>query len=163
MVAGQWIHHSNRLDETGHVMTELLGMNLTQFCQVAMLPQGRFQSFLRAKSDERHRVLQQLFHTSRFEDIERWLVGRRQSLKVANRGHQEAVAAVVSRVSEAAAVEIPEQWDIHELAAPVEEGAVAAWAADLVSSASGVRSGLERELRAAQRGRSHPGAACTLS
>jgi len=149
LVGGVWVHHSNRLDETGHLITELLGMNLTQFCQVAMLPQGRFQSFLRAHSDERHKLLQQLFRTSRFEDIERWLVGRRQSLKVANRGHQEAVAAVVSRVSEAAAVEIPEQWDIHELAAPVEEGAVAAWAADLVSSASGVRSGLERELRVA--------------
>ena len=147
LVEGAWVHHSNRLDETGHLITELLGMNLTQFCQVAMLPQGRFQSFLRAQSDERHKLLQQLFRASRFEDIERWLVGRRQSLKVANQGHQEAVAAVVSRVSEAAAADIPERWDIHELTAPATEGAVAAWATDLLMSTSRARAELDRELR----------------
>ena len=53
------------------------GMNVAQFTQVAMLPQGRFQAFLRARSEERHRLLQQLFRTGRFEDVERWLRDRR--------------------------------------------------------------------------------------
>ena len=42
-----------------------------------MLPQGRFQAFLRASSAERHAVLQRLFRTRRFEEVERWLVERR--------------------------------------------------------------------------------------
>ena len=62
-------------------MTHLVGMNLSQFCQVAMLPQGRFQAFLRARSEERHRLLQQLFRTSRFEDVERWLRDHRRELR----------------------------------------------------------------------------------
>ena len=45
---GGWVPLSTRLDETGHLVTALLGMNLAQFTQVAMLPQGRFQAFLRA-------------------------------------------------------------------------------------------------------------------
>ena len=46
-----WQPLSSRLDETGDLVTRLVGMNLPQFTQVAMLPQGRFQAFLRAKSE----------------------------------------------------------------------------------------------------------------
>ena len=53
-VGGSWVTQSTRLDETGHLVSRLLGMNVAQFTQVAMLPQGRFQAFLRARSDERH-------------------------------------------------------------------------------------------------------------
>ena len=76
-IDGEWRALSTRLDEAGHLVTGLLGMNLTQFCQVQLLPQGRFQAFLRADSDERHRLLQQLFRTGRFEDVEAWLRERR--------------------------------------------------------------------------------------
>src|SRR3546814_1012165 len=37
-IDGEWCALSNRLDETGHVITGLVGMNMTQFCQVALLP-----------------------------------------------------------------------------------------------------------------------------
>ena len=64
----EWQPLSTRLDETGHLVTRLVGMTLTQFCQVAMLPQGRFQAFLRARSDERQALLQQVFQTGRFDE-----------------------------------------------------------------------------------------------
>ena len=79
-VEGQWLTHSTRLDETGHLITRLVGMNTDQFTQVALLPQGRFQAFLRARSEERHHLLQQLFRTGRFEGVERWLRDRRLAL-----------------------------------------------------------------------------------
>ena len=69
-----WTALTNRLDEAGHLVTGLLGMTCTQFTQVAMLPQNRFQAFLRASSAERQAVLQRLFRTERFEAVERWLV-----------------------------------------------------------------------------------------
>ena len=84
-VDGAWVPLSTRLDETGHLVTALVGMNLTQFTQVAMLPQGRFQAFLRASSEDRHRLLQQLFRTERFEQVERWLRDRRLDLRPAQR------------------------------------------------------------------------------
>ena len=78
---GDWSTLTNRLDEAGQLVTSLLGMTCAQFTQVAMLPQGRFQAFLRATSGERHAVLQRLFRTRRFEDVERWLVDRRIGLR----------------------------------------------------------------------------------
>ena len=64
---------SSRAQEVGHFIGELVGMQSTQFVQVAMLPQGDFQKFLRASSQDRHDVLQHLFRTDRFSRIEDWV------------------------------------------------------------------------------------------
>jgi exonuclease SbcC len=122
-VEGAWVPLSTRLDETGHLVTALVGMNLTQFTQVAMLPQGRFQAFLRASSEDRHGLLQQLFRTQRFEQVERWLRDRRLDLRQRSDDHDRVVAALVHRVSETAAVELPDNTE-----PPVE------WSARLVST-----------------------------
>ncbi|MEQ4523106.1 SMC family ATPase, partial [Nocardioides kribbensis] len=106
-VGGQWTTLSTRLDETGQLVTGLVGMNVAQFTQVAMLPQGRFQAFLRARSEERHRLLQQLFRTGRFEDVERWLREHRTALRRDSESRREGVADLVSRVSEAADAALP--------------------------------------------------------
>ena len=126
-----WHPLSTRLDEAGHQITHLLGLNLTQFCQVAMLPQGRFQAFLRARSEERHKLLQQLFRTARFEDVERWLADRRRSLRRESLAHHDQVADLVSRLSEADASPMPPEWDLHDLGPPCETGEVARWSASL--------------------------------
>lgn len=149
---GAWQPLSQRLDETGHLVTSLLGMNLPQFCQVAMLPQGRFQAFLRARSDERHRLLQQLFRTSRFEDVEKWLRERRRSLQARSSRHQEAVADLVSRVSETAESDLPDEWDPHDLSAPADSGAIGGWAHDLRDhGADGAAAATRRAAAAADR------------
>ncbi|MCW2865813.1 MAG: sbcC, partial [Marmoricola sp.] len=98
----EWHALSTRLDEVGHLVVDLLGMTCTQFTQVVLLPQGRFQAFLRAGSSERHAVLQRLFRTSRYEDVERWLAERRVDLSRRSRGHHERCADVVSRLTEVA-------------------------------------------------------------
>ena len=92
-------------------------MTLTQFTQVAMLPQGRFQAFLRARSDERHKLLQQLFRTGRFEDVEGWLRERRKDLRARSAQVQETVADLASRVSETALCDVPDPdtWDAELL------------------------------------------------
>ena len=108
--ADAWHPLSTRLDETGHLVTRLVGMTLPQFCQVALLPQGRFQAFLRARSEERHALLQQVFQTGRFDSVERWLRERRVELRRACEAHQGAVADLVSRVSEVGGAEAPAGW-----------------------------------------------------
>ena len=84
-------------------------MNLPQFCQVAMLPQGRFQAFLRARSEERHALLQQVFRTGRFDQVERWLRDHRVSVRRTSEQHAAAVSALVSRVSETADRPVPDE------------------------------------------------------
>ena len=138
-VDGAWLPLSSRLDETGHLVSRLVGMNLTQFTQVALLPQGRFQAFLRAKSDERHQLLQRLFRTGRFEDVERWLRDRRVMLRRRSEACHQAVADLVSRISEATESGLPDDWDIRDLTGPAADGDLAAWATGLCEQASAGR------------------------
>ena len=114
---GQHLWHplSTRLDETGHLVTRLVGMTLPQFCQVAMLPQGRFQAFLRARSEERHALLQQVFRTERFDRAERWLLDRRVELRRRSQTLHDRCAGVLNRFQEAAGVGVPEEWDAQDL------------------------------------------------
>jgi exonuclease SbcC len=97
-----WLTRSTRVDEAAQLLTGLLGMSASQFCQVVLLPQGQFAEFLRAGADERRALLENLFDTRRYADVERWLVERRQAaarrLAVAD-AHLERVRA---RVVEAA-------------------------------------------------------------
>ena len=121
---GGWVPLSTRLDETGHLVTALVGMNLTQFTQVAMLPQGRFQAFLRSSSEDRHQLLQQLFRTERFEQVESWLRDRRLALHRRSQEHERAVNGLVHRVSETA-----------EASLPPAESSPLSWSTELTSSA----------------------------
>jgi exonuclease SbcC len=123
-----WQPLSTRLDETGHLVTRLVGMTLTQFCQVAMLPQGRFQAFLRARSEERQALLQQVFQTGRFDRTERWLRDRRVELRRTSEEHRAAVADLVSRTSEVGGDVAPDDWSSNP-------SSLDAWLAELTESA----------------------------
>lgn len=147
-VDGEWRHLSSRLDETGHLVSHLVGMNVTQFTQVAMLPQGRFQTFLRSRSEDRHAVLQQLFRTGRFADVERWLRDRRVRLRRAGDEAHQRVADLVSRVSETAESPLPGDWDIRDLTLPASDGQLGAWADGLHDDAT--RSLVEGRAAAAE-------------
>src|SRR5918992_25160 len=74
---GEWTGRSTRIGEADHFVRELLGMSAEQFCQVAMLPQGEFAAFLRAGAEERRKVLEKLFATEVFTQVEAWLADRR--------------------------------------------------------------------------------------
>jgi len=130
-----WTTLSTRLDETGHLLSDLLGMTLTQFTQVALLPQGRFQAFLRAKSEERKELLQRLFRTERFTDVERWLRDRRIQLRRHSDAVHQLVAGTVSRISEVTAEPLPAEWDIHDLSLPAGAGEITAWVTELTRAA----------------------------
>ncbi len=129
LVGGTWTTLTNRLDDAGLLVTSLLGMTSTQFNQVALLPQGRFQAFLRATSVERHAVLQQLFRTDRFERVEQWLVERRTSARRASDEVAHAVAESLNRYAEVVGVEEAPDW-FGDLARAADDGRIAAWLAE---------------------------------
>jgi exonuclease SbcC len=70
LVEGEWRALSSRNDEASALVREVLGMDREQFTRVAMLPQGEFAAFLRSDPKERERLLESLFGTGRFADIE---------------------------------------------------------------------------------------------
>jgi len=76
LVAGSWVPRAAKPNEADPYLQEHLHMGVNQFHQIVMLPQGDFARFLRANADERRLVLEELFATHRFAEIERWLRNR---------------------------------------------------------------------------------------
>jgi len=108
-VDGRWKQRTNRIDEAADLLGSLLGLTMSQFCQVALLPQGRFETFLRSGAQERHTLLERLFGTHRFRAVEDWLAEHRRAVSAASDDHARRVAAVIERVAEASALEQPEE------------------------------------------------------
>lgn len=151
---GAWRAVSTRLDETGQLVTGLLGMTCGQFTQVVMLPQGRFQAFLRATSAERHAVLQRLFRTQRFDDVERWLAERRRLAGRDLATAQERCTEVLDRLCEAAGTDRPAAWDDHDgqLGPLLDDGSLQRWLDEVEHDLSHSREQRRAEAAAARLG-----------
>ncbi len=145
---GSWVVLTNRLDEAGQLVAGLLGMTVTQFTQVAMLPQGRFQAFLRASSAERQGVLQRLFRTRRFEEVERWLAERRLELHRSSTAAHARTTGVVNRIVEASGEPVPEEWSLDDLEPAMADDGLLTWTAGLAATASDLTLRLEGERSA---------------
>ncbi|HET9501109.1 MAG TPA: SMC family ATPase [Marmoricola sp.] len=152
-VDGSWVLRSNRMDEAGQLVGELVGMTLTQFSQVVLLPQGQFDTFLRASSEERQKVLTRLFATDRFEQVERWFAERRKELWRGNKRHHATTVSVLHRLSESSGVALPAEWDDGDLTGPAADGAVRHWAEGLLADARARRQVRREELSAAEAAR----------
>ncbi|GAA1460730.1 SMC family ATPase [Nocardiopsis exhalans] len=118
----RWEGVTTRPDEAGQFVGDLVGLTLTQFCQIVMLPQGDFARFLRAKSDDRRKSLERIFNTRVFRDVEEWFGGHARKLEREVRAADEQVRAVSGRIAEVGRSTAPE--------APEE---LTAWAAELAS------------------------------
>ena len=70
-----WVPLSTRVGEADQEILDRVGMSAEQFHQVILLPQGEFAKFLRAPSEQRADLLERLFGTERFRDVEAWLGG----------------------------------------------------------------------------------------
>lgn len=58
-----------KVREVDAAITGILGYSVEQFRQIVLLPQGRFESFLTAKTRERLQILRELFDVSLFEAL----------------------------------------------------------------------------------------------
>ncbi|MFI9011370.1 AAA family ATPase [Actinosynnema sp. NPDC053489] len=142
----------SRIDDVAREVEGLLGMTAEQFFQVVLLPQGEFARFLRAETAEREKLLEKLFGTERFLDVERWFRERRAERRreVARLG--EAHRNLVQRVAEVALEEPPAGGGDHEwLSSLLKRLDEAEREADQVAEeASRVRAAAEREWQEAR-------------
>ncbi|TDE29477.1 SMC family ATPase [Actinomadura sp. 6K520] len=154
---GTWVGLTTRLDEAGDLVSRLLGMTAVQFCQVALLPQGEFAGFLRAGADERRRVLERLFATEVFTQVEKWLADRRAATRREADDLAAAASSIAGRIAETTgaasppgerpAVPAPRRAEpATEPSAEIE--ALPAWAAELAAGHADVRTATA-ELRQA--------------
>ncbi|MBE3001387.1 SMC family ATPase [Nocardiopsis sp. HNM0947] len=152
-VEGSWVGVTTRPDEAGQFIGDLVGLTLDQFCQVAMLPQGDFARFLRARSEERRESLERIFNTRVFRDVEEWFRGHASKLRREVESAEEAVRGAAGRLAEAARSEAPQ--DPAELSAWAAEAAsvTAATARDAETVTAGVVAEREEARAELERGR----------
>ena len=84
---------------------ELLGLTKEQFRQVVLLPQGQFERFLTASSDEKESILEKIF------DAERWGRYAQRFFDTANRRRTDLAQerdAVISSLAEEAVTSVDE-------------------------------------------------------
>ena len=100
LVGSGWVDRGTRSDEVALVLKDVLGMGLEQFIKVVLLPQGDFAAFLRASPEDRRSVLEKLFDTKRFADVETWLAERRRRTATAAGAARDRLATGLLRVDD---------------------------------------------------------------
>jgi exonuclease SbcC len=68
-VDGQWQPWATGVRDVKEQIRQLIGLTASQFAQVILLPQGRFEQVLRANSDDRETLLTTLFDTQLYEQV----------------------------------------------------------------------------------------------
>ncbi|GAC70792.1 AAA family ATPase [Gordonia soli] len=96
-----------RLPEIGDAVVRLLGMSAEQFFQVVLLPQGEFARFLRANPDEREELLERLFDTERFGDLEDWLRDQSRASAAALAERMATLDRLAGQIAAVGGVELP--------------------------------------------------------
>ncbi len=87
---------ATRLDEAGAELQRIVGLDRQQFVQTVVLPQGEFASFLRADPEHRRGLLQKIFGTEAYEQLQQRLEEMRRE---AQRAVTDARAGLTSAVA----------------------------------------------------------------
>lgn len=101
----------SRIPDIAREVERLLGMTADQFFQVVLLPQGEFAKFLRADNEERGKLLEKLFDTTRFKTVEEWFVDRKRASDARVVEQRKQVDLLVARVSTASGIEVGAEAD----------------------------------------------------
>lgn len=101
-----------RLPEIGETISSLLGMSAEQFFQVVLLPQGDFSRFLRAANEDREALLQRLFDTERFGDVEEWFREHARAGSAALDEKEAALGRIAAQIAALADTETPVEPDM---------------------------------------------------
>jgi len=81
-------------DATAQVK-DLMGLDVEQFRQVMVLPQGKFRELLMADSREREKIFGQLFQTNIYRRIEERLKTQAAGIKHAVEGHHNEIKGIL--------------------------------------------------------------------
>jgi len=95
----QWIGLVTGINQVENTLSGIRPLTRSQFLQVMLLAQNRFQEFLVADTESRNKVLQQLFQTRRFEDYETELKSRRSEIGAALADIRKTITGHVGQIT----------------------------------------------------------------
>ena len=108
---GGWVGVAARPVDVAEHLGPILRLTREQFLQVILLAQGRFQEFLKARSEERLGLLRALFGTERFARFEAEVAERAKALEQRVGGRAAALRADTDRLAALADEEPTDQAD----------------------------------------------------
>lgn len=89
-----------RLQEVDRKIEELLVFNVEQFRQVIMIAQNKFRELLTAESKERQKILQDIFETGIYQNVEKQLEERNSALSEVIKEKGIAYEMLLGRIKE---------------------------------------------------------------
>ncbi|GAA4738457.1 hypothetical protein GCM10025783_06340 [Amnibacterium soli] len=121
-----WVGVAARPVDVAEHLQPVLQLTREQFLQVILLAQGRFQEFLKARTDERLGLLRALFGTERFQRFEAEIAERAKVLEQAVGVRAAALQTDLARLGDLADEDLPEAADAAWAQQVAERLAVAA-------------------------------------
>lgn len=126
---------SKSVTDATQAIKELIGLDVEQFRQVMVLPQGKFRELLLANSRDREQIFGQLFQTQIYKRIEELLKSKASSIKQAVENHHNQIRGILQ------AAEVSTEDEVS--------GALTALAPEL-TTASDARTKAERDKKASE-------------
>ncbi|RIX31138.1 AAA family ATPase [Amnibacterium setariae] len=108
---GGWTGVAARPVDVAEHLGPVLQLTREQFLQVILLAQGRFQEFLKAKSEDRLDLLRALFGTERFQLFEREIAERARALEQSVGASAAAIRADLGRIADLVGDGLPDDAD----------------------------------------------------
>jgi len=84
-----------KANEVSLQVKELIGLNVEQFRQVMVLPQGKFVELLNADSNNREKIFSQLFQTHAYKRIEEQLKSQAAGIRQAVDEHRNQIKGIL--------------------------------------------------------------------
>ncbi|MEI5995146.1 AAA family ATPase [Candidatus Enterococcus mansonii] len=94
---GKELREYTKRREVDSFVQELLHLDATQFAQIVLLPQGEFRTFLIANSNDKEKVLRNLFGTQLYQKLNEQL---KQQLKIVNQGIEETQRLIKAKLDQ---------------------------------------------------------------
>ncbi|CAA0115217.1 Nuclease SbcCD subunit C [BD1-7 clade bacterium] len=100
---------SKKTSEATRMIEDLTGLNVDQFRQVMVLPQGKFREFLMADSSEREKIFSRLFQTGFYKRIEDALKDKAATIRADVNNLTQQTAGLLSSIDLDNADQLAEQ------------------------------------------------------
>lgn len=95
--SGKELREYTKRREVDSFIQELLHLDATQFAQIVLLPQGEFRTFLIANSNDKEKVLRNLFGTQLYQTLNELL---KSQLKTVNQGIEATQQTIQAKVDQ---------------------------------------------------------------
>ena len=114
-----------KLKEVNQAVTELIGLDMKQFTQIAMIAQGDFRKLLLADTEERSNIFRKLFHTDIYKVIQEKLKLEAGGLDKAYKELLRSIRQYTEQVRYSIEDPLGQQWTVmekNEFEGNLEEG-----------------------------------------